>query len=455
MEEQDTIDLGQVWRVAKEHSRKLAGIIVVCTLAALLLAMILPKQYESSVLMRAKNQKQGGVSLQATAALALLGGSVSAPLQSYQEMLKSRNVLDPVIATLDLADEDKEKLSRDSNKTFIKQYLAIDNPKGTDLLQLTATGRSPEEAQQIAAGVVSSFQRVLTEMNQSEQSLQLKFLSERVSVSKQEMEQAEKNLEQFRQQTKLFVPDEQAKALVKALSEIDRQLAEQQVAVEANRAKQYSVNQQLRQQNAAMTEFNIAENEVVTKIRANIVEKQMELVGLRQRYMDKHPEVILVKKEVDELTATLKAEINKAVQSGANVLSPVQGELLQAKVETEATLVAGQAAVDAIRQVQTKNAAEISSLSANSLQYVALERQARIAQEVYAVLVKNYEQTRIQEAMESMDVQLVDAANLPQKPSGPRKLLITAVGSVIGMMLAAVYLLIAYSRQMEKRTFTG
>lgn len=453
MEEQDTIDLGQVWRVARANQRKLISIIVITTLFALCLAFVLPKQYESSVLVRAKSQKPGsGINLQATAALALLGGSASSPLQSYQELLKSRSVLEPVIAKLDLPEAKKEKIT---NESFAKAYLKIQNPKGTDLLQITATGRSPEEAQLIASNIIDSFQKVLTTLNQSEQSSQIKFLSDRLTVAKAEMEQAEKNLEQFRQKTKVFVPDEQAKSSIKALSELDQKLAQQQVEYETNRAKLQSVDSQLRQQNAAIAKFNIAENEVLDKIRINIVEKQMALVALQQRYTDKHPEVILAKKEIDELTGKLQEEITKSIQSGANVLSPVQGALLKEKVETETRIIASQAATDAIKQVQAKAEKEISNLSSHGLTYIGLERQARITQEVYAVLVKNHEQARIQEAMESMDIQVVDEANLPKVKSAPKRALITVIGGVLGMMLAFLYLMILYSRSSNKNKFAG
>lgn len=451
MEEQDTIDLGQVLRVAREHRRKLISIIGVTTLLAVCLAFVLPKQYESSILVRAKSQKPGsGISLQATAALALLGGSASNPLQSYQELLKSRSVLDPVIEQLDLPNKDKI-----TNVAFAKSYLKFVNPKGTDLLEITATGRSPKEAQLIASSVIASFQQVLTNLNQSEQSLQMKFLLGRLAVAKNEMEQAEKNLEQFRQETRVFIPDEQAKSSIKTLSELDQRLAQQQVELETNLAKLQSVDNQLSQQNAAMAKFNIAESEVFDRIRINIVEKQMNLVALQQRYTDKHPEVILAKKEIDELTGTLQEEIMKSIQSGANVLSPVQGALLKEKVETETKLIASQAAADAIKRVQAKAEEEISNLSAHGMTYVGLERQARITQEVYDVLVKNYEQTRIQEAMESMDIQVVDEANLPKRESAPKKLFITVAGGILGILAVFVYLMfILYvqdSRKMSDR----
>lgn len=452
MEEQDTIDLGQVLRVARDNWVKLVAIIIVSALVALCIAFLLPKQYESSVLVRAKSQKQNGISLQASAAMALLGGGAAAnPLQTYQELLKSRSVLDPVIENLDLPAEKKEKMT---NVTFAKDYLKIQNTKGTDVLEITATGRSPEEAQMIASGVVASFQQLLTNLNQSEQSLQIKFLAGRLAVAKDEMEQAEKNLEQFRQQSKVYVPDEQAKAAVKSLSDYDQKLAQLKVQNESGRAKLQNVNEQLSQQNASMAQYNLADNAVVEKIRTAIVEKQTELVGLQQRYTDKHPAVILAQKEIEDLTEQLRQEIANSIESGANVLSPVQGNLLQAKITAETDIITSQAAIDATARLQSKAEQEISNLSASSLTYVGLERQARITQEVYTVLVKNYEQARIQEAMESMDIQVVDQANLPKKPSAPKKLLITAIGGVVGVMVSFVYLITLYRRQTAGTGFS-
>jgi uncharacterized protein involved in exopolysaccharide biosynthesis len=51
--------------------------------------------------------------------------------------------------------------------------------------------------------------------------------------------------------------------------------------------------------------------------------------------------------------------------------------------------------------------------------------------------------------MESMDIQIIDPANLPDedKPAGPRKKLITAIGFVIGCLISFGYGLIQYKRK--------
>lgn len=446
MEDQDTIDLGEIKNVIIKYKIRLMAIVAGCTIVAMAVALMLPKEYESTILLRAKTPKQSsGISLQAASALALLGGAgATSSTQVYMEMLKSRSVLDPILSSLDLPEEKKEKMDA---KGFAKSNLKILNTKGTDLLEVTAVGRTPEEAQQISTDVVKNFQQLLTKLNQSEQSLMVKFLNDRIVIAKQDMEQAEQNLEKFRQQEKIYVPDEQVKAAIKKLTEFDQKIAQTQVQSDTSQAKLQGVNEQLNKQNVAIARYNIADNVGIQQIRSNIIQKQMELIGIQQRYTDKHPNVVLLQKELDELSNKLSQEVDNSIQSGANTLNPIHVSLLKEKVQTETEILVGQATLGTMKKLQAENEKEISKLSASSIAYIGLERQARITQEVYGVLVKNYEQTRIQEAMESMDVQIIDVADLPKKPTAPKKTLITAIGGFFGAIVVLIYVAVAYSRR--------
>jgi len=449
VEDQDTIDLGKIKCIIIENKIRLMAIVIICTLVAIVVAFMLPKKYESTTLLRAKNQKQSGISLQAASALAMLGGgATTSPTQAYMELMKSRSVLDPIIASLDLPAEKKAKMDA---KGFAESNLKLLNTKGTDLLEVTAIGRTPEEAQQISTNVVKSFQKLLTKMNQSEQSLMVKFLNDRMIVAKKDMEQAEQNLEKFRQQDKIYVPEEQAKSVIKKMTELDQKIAQAQVLNETNQAKIQGVNEQLNKQNVAIARYNIADNLGIQEIRSSIIEKQMKLIEMQQRYTDKHPSVVLLQKELDELGSKLSQEVDNSIQSGANTLNPIHGGLLKAKVETETEILVGQASLETMKNMQNENEKEISKLSASSITYIGLERQAKIGQEVYGVLVKNYEQTRIQEAMESMDIQMIDVADLPKYPSAPNKTLFVGIGGILGIMLSFVYVIVLYTRE-PKRT---
>jgi uncharacterized protein involved in exopolysaccharide biosynthesis len=412
----DYIDLSRAYKLLAAYKKRFAVIFGGFVAAALLLALLLPKQYTSTVLVRAKgNSPQNAFSLQA-APMALLMGAANSGIMAYVEIFKSRSVLEPVIAEF-VADWPEEEKKRLDNVGFAKSFMEVQIVKGTDLIEVAAKNKSPEEAQATANHILRSFQAVLTKLNQSEQSLMLKFLKERLQTSEREMLQSGGELEDFKQKNKLFVPGEQAMAIIEGMAALDRQIAAKLVSVGVNQAKLREAHNEsvILKHNTA----SAAENEPFQSIYQNLSNKQMQLLDLEQRYTDKHPQVVLARQEIKELREYLKSAI-------AEVIATDNVELA------------------ALRKAKNKVEGDISTLSENGLVYIDLERKARIAVEVHTQLVRSFEQARIQEAMESMDIQVIDEANLPARHSSPQRTLMVVFGALFGIIAGFGYLIYLY-----------
>lgn len=444
----DTIDLKKLFSLMIEKKKIVLAIIVVCTLIATIVAFVLPKSYQSTTLVRVKS---GGSSMSGYAAMAAgfgidTGEGSSGSPESYIELMKSREVLEPIIAELDLPDEDKEKLTVAG---FAKKNLEVTNIKKTDLITIAAYGKTPEEAQMISQGVADNFLALMTKLNKEDNSSVLKFLDERIKIAKEEMETAENKLQAYQQEHKIYAPDEQAKAIIANLNNYDTTIAQLQAQSEGDSAKLAGVTSQLEQQNASLLEYNVSDNTNIGNIRESIVNKRVELVGLQQQFTDEHPDVIKAKEELNSLERSLSDEIAKAVNSQSVTLSPVQASLLKDKISTEVQISVNNASLEALKAKQAEAQESIATLSADSVEYMRLERNAKITGQVYISLVQNYEQTRIQEAKDSMDIQIIDAADLPKEdmPAKPKKKIIIAIGFVLGIMISFGYTLYNYSRR--------
>lgn len=446
----DTIDLKKLFSLMIEKKMIVIAIIVICTIIATIVAFVLPKSYQSTTLVRVKS---GGSSAMAGyAAMAAgfgidigSGGSSGSP-ESYIELMKSREVLEPIIVELDLPEETKEKMTASG---FVKSNLEINNIKKTDLITIAAYGKTPEEAQMISQSVADNFLALMTKLNKEDNSTTLKFLDERMKIAKEEMETAENKLQAYQQEHKIYAPDEQAKAIIANLNNYDTTIAQLQAQSEGDSAKLAGVTSQLEQQNASLLEYNVSDNTNIGNIRESIVNKRVELVGLQQQFTDEHPDVIRAKEELNSLEKSLSDEIAKAVNSQSVTLSPVQSNLLKDKISTEVQISVNNASLEALKAKQAEAQESIATLSADSVEYMRLERNAKITGQVYTSLVQNYEQTRIQEAKDSMDIQIIDAADLPKEdmPAKPNKKIIVAIGFVLGIMISFGYTLYNYSRR--------
>ena len=447
MEHEESIDLGRLMQIMLERRKVVGGIIGGCTVLALGTAFILPKQYESTTMVqtRTAGKDLGGAAAMAAAMGISIGGSSSnaSPL-NYIELMKSRRVLDPIIDQIEWPDEKKPEA-----KDFAKKNLKIENTKQTNLITVTATGRTPKEAQMISQGVVDNFLQMQTENSQQTQSLLVTFLNDRIENAKKDVDDSAEKLAAFQREHKLYSPSDQAKAAIEQLAAFDKTIGEMQVMQKSAEAQYDVATQKLGEQKAGARSYNINDNSTVQNIRAQIVAKEVELVGARQKYTENHPEVIAAQRQLNQLNQSLADEVGAIVNSNAASLNAAQMDLLKNQAVAQAQSSAASASEKAIREKKAETEGEIAKLPEGMMDYIKLESDAKIKQQIYTSLVQQCEQDKIQEAMESMDIQIIDAANLPDedKPAAPRKLLITAIGFVLGCLISFGYGLICYKRE--------
>lgn len=436
----DTIDLKKLFSLMVEKKKIVVEIIAICTIISIILAFVLPKSYQSTTLVRVKSD------ISSMAIDLGIGSGGSDTPESYIELMKSREVLNPIIEKVDLTDEEREKMKTED---FFKKYLEITNTKKTDLITIATYGKTPEEAQMISQSVADNFLALMTKLNKEENSSSLKFLDERIKIAKEEMETAENKLQTYQQEHKIYAPDTQTKSILENLNTYDNSIAQLQAQTDGNNAKLAEVTSQLEQQNASLLEYNVSDNDNIGNIRESIVNKRVELVGLQQQFTDEHPDVIKAKEELNSLEKSLADEIVKAVNSQSVTLSPVQASLLKDKIGTEVQISVNNASLEALKAKQAEAQESIATLSADSVEYMRLSRTANITSQVYTSLVQNYEQTRIQEAKDSMDIQIIDARDLPKEdmPAKPNKKLVVAIGFVLGIMISFGYILYNYSKR--------
>lgn len=439
---EDSIDLGRLFWVMGRRKAVIFGIVGICTVVALVISLVLPKQYESTTLVQTSN---AAATSTGAAALAALGGAgASSPIMNYIELMKSRTVLEPIIDDLDFEGAEKKP----DAKSFAKKYLDIKNTKGTNLIEVSARWGTPEEARRISQTVVDNFLLMQTDMSRQTQSLLVTFLEKRIDEAKEASEKAEAKLLAFSKTHKIYSPDDQVKHVLNQMLAFDKSMADFEVSIKSGQASLDAANAALEEQKMSSRAYNVSDNSIVQGLRSQIIAKQVELVGLRQNYTEKHPSVQRAEEELHQLENSLRTEVLASVDSNAVTLNPTQSELLKQQALAAVGLAVSKASKKAVEEEWGKKEEELGKLPDDVLEYARLQRDVTIQNEVYLNLVKQSEQHKIQAAKESMDIQVVDAANLPdiERPVAPRKKLITFVGLLMGCILAFGYGFLLYRK---------
>ena len=444
---EESIDLSRLFQIMAIQWKTVVGIVLIFTVLAFIVSLLLPKGYESTALVQTRSManRLDTSSIGASMAASALGidSLGSTPTLNYVELMKSRTVLDPIIDSLDYDKEDRP----DADK-FAKDNLDIQNTKGTNLISVTAKGKTPEEAQRIAQTIVDNFLLMQTDMNQQTQSLLVKFLDARIVDTKNELEQAEKKLADFSREHKIYSPDDQVKFAIEQMSILDKTIGDMEVQAKSAQAQLDVADAKISDQKLKSKAYQASDNENVQNIRSQIVAKRLELVGLEERYTEQHPSVQKAQNELKQLQIDLEREVSATVDSNVVTLNPVYAELLKSEALAAAKYAVAIASEKALEEQRQKKESEMSAFPDDVLEYTRLTRDVQMKNGVYLDLVKRYEQNKIQEAMDSMDIQVIDAANLPDedRPARPKKLLITAFGLVLGIFVSMGYGMLLYRR---------
>lgn len=196
LENEESIDLGKLWQVTKAHKKAVGGIIVGCTALAIIVAFTLPKQYESTTLVQVRSAK------------VKIGGQTETMPDNkgnYMELMKSSTVLNPIIDELY---EGKAPEKKPDAASFAKSHLVIKNTKGTNLITVTAKGKTPEEAQQISQEVVDNFLEMQNGSSEQTQSLLARLFDERIEKAKKDYDDAAQKLTDFSREYKIYSSDD-------------------------------------------------------------------------------------------------------------------------------------------------------------------------------------------------------------------------------------------------------
>ena len=443
LQQEDTIDLGKLAQIAIEHKKEVFSIIAGCTIVAAGISFVLPKQYESTTLVQTRSAGKdiGGAAAMASMMGIDAGGGSSTT--SYIELMKSRRVLNPIIDSMEWENE-KKKPDADG---FAKKYLDIKNTKQTNLITITAKGKTPEEAQMISQEVADNFLKLQTDMNQQTQSLLVKFLEERIDEAKKDAEDAREKFAQYQQEHKIYSPDEQARSTVNKMNAFDEALGNMQVQQKATQAQLAAVSAKLGDIRSSSQNYNINDNEIVKGLRNQIVSAQLELLNLREHYTEEHPEVISVKEKITKLNQNLTNEVNTMVASKYTTLNPTQADLVKDQANAEVSMAVAKASEEAIQARKAEKEKELEGFPQDVLEYLNLQRDTNIKEQIYTNLVRQAEDNKIQEAMESMDIQIIDHASLPKEPSAPKKKLIVFGGCLAGVVISLIYFALIYYRK--------
>src|SRR3989442_11504375 len=395
-------------------------------------------------------------------------------LTSISQVVTSRSSLQPLMEKYDLYKDERLRgepmeLLIDSMRKQIKVEVNTSNHEITNGFNITYRGRDSKSTQAVAAELAGKYIDEQTKGTVNAGTSAKQFIEEQVRQAKEELDSIDTRRLTYLQQNMNNLPS-QSQALVGRLTA----LHEGQKALISELGRSRDLGAAYRSQLADITKSYdqeiamAAENTTDPKttmawaeLTRRRSELESELQNLLTQYKEKHPDVVAKKSQLD----SVKRDQDQMIADWKNRIEERKQKLVQLSDPRLLTLKTQIAMVDGDTERQQKVLSEtnkqIAELDARINAIPNAEDGLEAIDRDYQTKKSNYDTLLAQQQkivvgadaakdQQGGGIQVVDPANLPERPVAPKRFMLTAAGFGVGIALG---LLLAVFLEMQ-RLFT-
>lgn len=332
----------------------------------------------------------------------------------------------PVPTVPELSPEARDKIEK---ARIVKRFLGLVNVRASrrsHVISVAATSESREKAARIANMVVEFYILDRLEAGFQETRRVTGWLSERLEGLRRDVAIAEAAVEQYRMTNNLRRNSDRAGTISEQqLSEINSRLVIARADLAQRQARLEQVRSLVRQRGSVETSSDALQSQLIQRLREQEVTLIREMSDAAKTFGDRHPRLISLRADLNELRAKIALEVEKIGTSIANEL-----EVAAAGVRTL------ERELSSLRRT-TDSAGEAE------IRLRELERDAETGRELYQSFLARFKRDAQQDRIQRANARLLSPAEIPLGPSSPRSTLIVAAVLLIGFAagIALVFLL--------------
>ncbi len=309
---------------------------------------------------------------------------------------------------------------------FQSRLHAVRKPK-TYIIQVSFVSSSPQKAQKIANAIAENYIANQLGNKFKARDAANEWLSQKLVELQKSLSDSEHKVQEFRQQNRL--------------TETAGVTVNQQQLIGLN-SEVITARAELTQAQAKLANAHSSPDSTSEVLNSNLIQllrlQQAEVLrkkaDLSNRYGPKHPKMINVMAESEDIENKIQSEIAKIIRG-------LENQVIVAK-----------ARVAALEGTLQSSEGANSDNNRAAVQLAELVREMNANKALYEAFLARFKQTSEGSGADQADAHIVSYAGLPHNPSSPRKMLIYMAGLMLGALFAV---LIATVIEVLDNTYRG
>ncbi|MFZ4589464.1 MAG: GumC family protein [Ignavibacteria bacterium] len=374
------------------------------------------------------------------------------------EILKSNSIREKIAASL----LDSFKVINDRNKFYyvvnkqpelkdnvislkgltllLSTLVSINQKRGLDIVEIEVQSPSNYEAALIANVYGNIYQRISLDYSRRELTTIREFLGLEKDKRFKDLATSEGAIQDYQQKGGILFLDDQAKKVVDEISTYQAQKNATEVDLFSKQKASNEIRSELAKVDRSVLEYIDGQmnesyfTELQKKIAELEVQRDVETAVLSDEKLKEK-----VNKEYQKKIDPLKKNRDdkmSIVKTGILSNTPQEKSQLGQKLfEVDIEIITNKAKLNSINKVIAKNETLFNKLPAQSIELARLERDRKSNEKLYLTLEEKYQEAIVNERAKLGNVNVIDEAMLPLRPSKPNRQLIVAIGAILGLAL--------------------
>lgn len=251
------------------------------------------------------------------------------------------------------------------------------------------------------------------------------FLEDQVADTRRQLEEAEAEMQGFREGEQIVALGAEAEAQVQRLAALQAQRTELETERTALAGLVADIDSGGTPEYRRLASFpTFFKNNAITSILVKLIEADDARSELLVRYRPGHPDVVGVEARIDELEAQLGSIGRNYLRSLDDQIGVLDGVLAQF-------------------------GADLEKIPAREIRFAGFERQVEMLAELYTLLQTRLKEAQVSAAIDDSSVRVVEEAIEPLRPVSPKPVRNLVLASMFGLMLG---MMLAFVREyMDRR----
>ncbi len=297
------------------------------------MALTLPKIYEASTLILVQQQRVPSNYVQS-----VVTTDLTSRLRTISQQILSRTNIERIINDYKLfSGPDQAKMFMEQKVENIRGRISVDVAKRASTFSISFKGPEPEKVKNIANSLATYFIDENLKIRESQALGTSDFLDDELEMMLQRLQDSENTLREYRQKYRGELPDQLGSNL-SILNQLHEELSNKQNLLQDSKMslseleKQRSENQKAAKESYLLDDSSLFDFE--SEGSAELAALRDRLAALKTRYKDQHPDVVRIRKMIENLEAEEAAATENNDESIENDLEGIYGDELQFDYKT-------------------------------------------------------------------------------------------------------------------------